>query len=196
MLCALCWVMWLKAILSKIRDPGVSPSPCNLISESSPSGNQPKTIFSGMPWKLEGFLPGKDQDLLWDTEAERMWECASMDYLAGAKAAEGRDQDGPGRKKEWENRWKRVMSTLSAGRMFVWDLHHNLPCLIPKSWCSLLCCWTHYCEPAHGGDRLQARLAVSRMGGLVPDWDHQESESPGKSLRQGLGPQDQLFPES
>lgn len=52
-----------------------------------------------MPWKLEGFLTEKDQDLLWDTEAERMWECAKMECLAGTKAAEGRDQNGPGRKK-------------------------------------------------------------------------------------------------
>lgn len=39
-----------------------------------------------------------------------------MECLAGAKAAEGRDQDGPGRKKEWENRWERVMGKLSAGQ--------------------------------------------------------------------------------
>lgn len=44
-----------------------------------------------------------------------------------------------------------------------------------------------HCEPAHKGDGLQARLAVSRMGGLEPDWSHQGSES--KSLRKGLGPQ-------
>lgn len=52
-------------------------------------------------------MPEKDQGLLWDAEAERMQEYAKIKCLAGAKAAEGRDQDGPGRKKEWENRGKK-----------------------------------------------------------------------------------------
>lgn len=61
-------------------------------------------------------MPEKDQGLLWDAEAERMQACAKMECLAGAKAGEGRDQDGPGGKKEWEYRGKRIMSKLSAGQ--------------------------------------------------------------------------------
>lgn len=38
MLCALWWVVWLRIILSKLRDPGMSLSPCNLIGEFSPGG--------------------------------------------------------------------------------------------------------------------------------------------------------------
>lgn len=45
-----------------------------------------------------------------------MWQCAKMEGLARAKAAEGGDRDGPRSKKEWENRWERVMGKLSAGQ--------------------------------------------------------------------------------